>query len=77
MSAQANTIPEALRDFDLLPPSAFVSQKVVEALFDISGATVWRRVRTNDLPAPHRFGKRTTRWRVGELRKVQAGEGTS
>lgn len=55
--------------FDKLPESAFVPLFVVCALFCCSPATVWRRVRAGQLASPHRIGLRTTRWRVGDLRK--------
>jgi len=61
-----------LSAFDALPESAFVSLCVVCALFGCSPATVWRRVRTGQLVTPHRIGLRTTRWRVGDLRKELA-----
>lgn len=61
-----------LSAFDDLPESAYVSLCVVCALFGCSPATVWRRVRTGQLVTPHRFGLRTTRWRVGDLRKELA-----
>lgn len=60
---------QALLHFDTLPDSAFVSLPVVCGLLSCSAATVWRRVREGYLIAPHRLGKRTTRWRVGELRQ--------
>lgn len=61
-----------LSAFDDLPESAFVSLHVVCALFCCSPATVWRRVRAGQLASPHRIGLRTTRWRVGDLRKELA-----
>lgn len=63
-------IPEALRHFESLPDSALVRQRVVQGLFAISPATVWRRVHEGALPAPRRHGARTTAWNVGELRAV-------
>lgn len=64
-------ISDSLRNFDELPSSAHVRQPVVESLFSISAATVWRRVRSGLLPRPRKFG-RTTAWSVGELRTVLA-----
>jgi len=61
-----------LSAFDDLPESAFVSLHVVCALFCCSPATVWRRVRAGQLASPYRIGLRTTRWRVGDLRKELA-----
>ncbi len=65
-------IPEALRQFDDLPDSAHVRQPVVEALFAISSATVWRRVHAGLLPAPVKLSERVTTWNVGALRRVLA-----
>lgn len=63
-------ISPALRNFDSLPNSCFVRQPVVEALFACSAATVWRRVKNQTLPAPHKLSERVTGWQVGELRLV-------
>lgn len=59
---------QALKGFDDLPDSGHVDVRVVAALFGCSVPTVWRRVRSGQLVAPHKLGKRTTRWKVGELR---------
>jgi len=72
---QENIIPNALKNFDALPDSAHVRQPVVEALFGISSATVWRRVRNSMLPAPTKFSARVTTWNVGDLRRALAGQG--
>jgi predicted DNA-binding transcriptional regulator AlpA len=71
----SNFVPDALRHFDSLPDSAHVRQPVVEALFSISAASVWRRVHSKVLPAPRKHGPRTTTWNVGELRAVLAQGG--
>lgn len=62
----------SLASFESLPSSAFVQLRVVCTLFCCSPATVWRRVRSGELVAPHRIGARTTRWQVGELRAALA-----
>jgi predicted DNA-binding transcriptional regulator AlpA len=67
-------IPESLRNFDSLPDSAHVRQPVVQALFAISSATVWRRVKNGSLPRPYKHGPRTTTWNVGELRGALAAK---
>ena len=61
-------LPFNFTNFDALPPSASVSQPTVEALFSVSAATVWRWVNSGKIPQPRRYGLRTTRWNVGELR---------
>jgi len=75
MPSPRNTtdLDAALRNFDQLPDSAQVRQPVVEALFGISHASVWRRVGNGTLPKPRKFGPRTTTWNVGELRAVLNG----
>lgn len=73
--AAANTIPDALENFDRLPDSAHVRQPVVEALFGCSSASVWRRVGQGRLPKPQKFSPRVTTWNVGELRRTLAGVG--
>lgn len=67
-------IPDALRNFELLPDSAFVRLAVVAGLFACSPATVWRRVKKGALPTPRRLSAGVTAWRVGELRTALRGE---
>ena len=67
-------IAESLRHFDEMPDSAHVNQAIVEALFACSHSSVWRRVKSGDLPAPVKFGS-SSRWNVGALRAVLAGQG--
>jgi predicted DNA-binding transcriptional regulator AlpA len=60
----------ALANFQHLPDAAYVRQPVVQALFSISSATVWRYVKSGRLPAPDRIGTRAIGWRVGGIRKA-------
>ncbi|MFN0314052.1 MAG: helix-turn-helix transcriptional regulator [Burkholderiales bacterium] len=69
-SLQPNYIPDALAHFDALPDSAYVRLPVVEALFAISGATVWRQVKSGKIPQPRKLTPRTTAWSVRELRRA-------
>jgi predicted DNA-binding transcriptional regulator AlpA len=62
------TVPNDLRNFDLLPDSAHVRQPVVEGLYGCSGSTVWRMVKRGEMPPPHKITNRITGWSVGELR---------
>lgn len=66
--SNAGAVPEALKNFDLLPDSANVRAPVVAALFGISAATVWRKSKDGKLPTPRRISDRVTVWNVGELR---------
>lgn len=65
-------IPDALRNFDSLPDSANVRLPVVKALTGFSDATIWRKAKRGDLPAPRKLSERITAWNVGELRKALA-----
>ena len=67
-----SAIPEALKNFDLLPDSANVRQPVVQGLFGCSSATVWRNVKKGIIPAPKKLSERVTAWNVGDLRKALA-----
>jgi predicted DNA-binding transcriptional regulator AlpA len=67
-----SALPNALANFDSQPDSAFVRQPVVEGLFAVSSATVWRMVKRGTLPAPRKMSERVTAWNVGDLRKALA-----
>jgi predicted DNA-binding transcriptional regulator AlpA len=67
-----SAIPDALKNFDSLPDSANVRQPVVEGLYDVSAATIWRMVKRGTLPAPRKLSSRVTVWNVGELREALA-----
>jgi predicted DNA-binding transcriptional regulator AlpA len=64
--------PADLKDFDSLPNAAGVNVRTVAALCGCNTATVWNRSKDGSLPAPIKIGG-STRWNVGELRKVLAG----
>lgn len=70
----AAAIPDALRNFDALPDSAFVRLPVVAGLFACSPVTVWRRVKRCALPPPRRLSEGVTAWNVGHLRAALRGE---
>ena len=69
-----SVLPNALINFDSLPDSANVRQPVVQGLFGISAATVWRRVNDGLLPKPRKLSPRITAWNCGELRAVLLGK---
>jgi len=71
--AASCVIPDALKNFDLLPASANVRQPVIQGLYSCSAATVWRMVKRGTLPAPHRLAERISAWNVGELRAALKG----
>lgn len=68
-------VPDALRNFDSQPDSAYVRQPVVQGLFACSPATVWRMEKDGRLPKSRKLSERITAWNVGELRKVLASLG--
>jgi len=74
MSQRTNpsAIPDALKNFDLLPNEADVRLPVVAALYGCSPATIWRRVKSGHIPAPVKRSVRVTAWNVGMLRKARA-----
>lgn len=56
--------------FDDLCDGAFVRERdLIESVLPFSRATLWRRVRDGDFPAPVNLGKRITAWKVGEVRR--------
>jgi predicted DNA-binding transcriptional regulator AlpA len=65
-------IPDALRNFDDLPDSAIVRDKVVAGLFGCSVPTVWRMSKDGRIGKPVRPSLRVTGWQVGGLRKTLA-----
>ncbi len=71
MNANESSIPEALKNFDLLPDSAHVRLPVVKVLYDCSSSTVWRGVKAGHIPKPYKLTQRTSSWNVGELRQAK------
>jgi predicted DNA-binding transcriptional regulator AlpA len=70
MNAQTLT---ALRQFEDLPPSAYVKRPVVQALFGgISDEEVRRRTLDGRIPKPTKLGTRANLWQVGQLREALA-----
>lgn len=67
--AKSPRVDHALLAFDSLPELAFVRLPTVQALFACSRATVWRRVKTGQIPAPVKLSERITVWQVASLRK--------
>ena len=48
----AASINSALSNFDQLPDSANVRLPTVMGLYGISAATIWRQVKTGNIPSP-------------------------
>jgi hypothetical protein len=63
----------ALRQFEDLPPSAYVKRPVVQILFgSISDEEVRRRTMDGRIPKPTKLGSRANIWQVGQLRAALA-----
>lgn len=60
-------IPLVATHFDEMPDSGYVRASVVLALFGISKATLWRWVKSSQIPAPKTIG-RSSLFQVGQLR---------
>lgn len=67
-SAKAKKLEERLSQFPHLPSDAGVELPLVCAITGRSPASVWRDVASGRLPKPLKYGPRSTRWRVGDLR---------
>jgi predicted DNA-binding transcriptional regulator AlpA len=65
-----SAIPDALKNFDSLPDSAIVRDKIVAGLFGCSVPTIWRMAKDGRIPPPLRPSPKITGWQVGGLRKV-------
>lgn len=72
-ATHAVKISATLANFDLLPASAYVDIDVVVGVLSCGKSTVWAWVKSQRLPEPRKFG-RSTRWQVGDLRRVLSGE---
>jgi predicted DNA-binding transcriptional regulator AlpA len=68
--------PDTLKQFDELPASGYVRMPVVQGLYACSPATVWRKVKAGELPAPIKLSANITAWNVGMLRADLAAKTT-
>lgn len=62
----------ALTNFDQLPDGAFVPIPVLTWLGLGSPATIWRKVKKSEFPAPVKVSTRRTAWQVGAIRQYLA-----
>lgn len=61
--------PNPQRILDSLPLRGYVRQKLlIQSLLPFSAATLWRKVRAKEFPAPHKLSARITAWRVEDVR---------
>ena len=68
------SIPEALAQFDQLPPSSFIRLPVIKRLYGVSSATIWRGVKKGTIPKPSKLSERCTAWNVGLVRAALAAK---
>lgn len=61
-----------IENLDAMPDCGFVAARSLAAWLGVSQVTVWRWVKTGQLPAPKKLGANTTRFRVGEVRAALA-----
>jgi predicted DNA-binding transcriptional regulator AlpA len=58
-----------LSSFDKLPASGYIRQKnLIPSVVPISHATLWRKVKTGEFPAPVKLSKRITAWKVSDVK---------
>lgn len=69
------SIPAALSNFDVMPDSAYIRLPVMQALYGISTATIWRNVKNGTIPKPSKLSTRCTAWNVGAVRADLARKG--
>ena len=67
-------IPEALANFESLPPSSFIRLPVIKRLYGVSSATIWRGVKNGTIPKPSKLSERCTAWNVGLVRAALAAK---
>ena len=61
-----------LEQFDVLPDTAFVDNKLVCAICDRSPSSIQRDVKAGRLAPPIKIGPNAIRWRVGDVRNFLA-----
>lgn len=61
-----------IENLDAMPDCGFVAARSLATWLGVSQVTVWRWVKTGQLPAPKKLGANTTRFRVGEVRAALA-----
>ena len=61
-----------IENLDAMPDCGFVAARTLAAWLGVSQVTVWRWVKTGQLPAPKKLGANTTRFSVLEIRAVLA-----
>jgi predicted DNA-binding transcriptional regulator AlpA len=76
MTKAEERLERRLKQFDILPETAFVDLKLICALCDRSPSSIQRDVRAGRLAPPIKLGpgtKSSVRWRVGDIRRFLEG----
>lgn len=61
--------PFAKDQFGQLPTTGYVRQaQLIGSILPFSSATLWRKVKNREFPAPVKLGERITAWRVEDIR---------
>lgn len=64
--------PAALQHLEALakplPVEGFIRQSVLMQIVPFSPATLWRKVKAKQFPAPLKLSERVTAWRVEDVR---------
>lgn len=74
VSDTKKSIPEALANFESLPPSSFIRLPVIKRLYGVSSATIWLGVKNGTIPKPSKLSERCTAWNVGLVRAALAAK---
>jgi prophage regulatory protein len=57
--------------YGAMPATGYMRQsQLIPAIFPISSATLWRKVKAGTFPKPVKLGPRITAWRVEDIRKL-------
>ncbi|MEN8720621.1 MAG: hypothetical protein ABF296_10210 [Oceanococcaceae bacterium] len=71
-TTEKKALSQTVEQFDCLPDAALIDQKTLEVLLGCGPTSVWRWVKSGDVPRPVRIGLRSNRWRVGDIRALLA-----
>jgi predicted DNA-binding transcriptional regulator AlpA len=60
--------PRTEERYGVLPVNGFVRERELLEIIPFSHATLWRKVKTGEFPAPVKLSDRITAWRADEVR---------
>ncbi|PPD52906.1 MAG: transcriptional regulator [Methylotenera sp.] len=70
---KTESIPEAVKQFDNYPDSAFIRPNIAKILLGVSIATFWRLARSGQIKT-YKLTERTTTVKVSDLRAFMAAK---